>query len=303
MSLVLQATVAGAALLFIAVSAIMNALFLSSLGRTPVEVGLLAAVSIASDMVKAVLPVLIVRAVIVRAWAHCAIASVMLMVVVALSLASGTGFAASTRNASVTARGAQADELAARQKELRDIETGIAGLAAARQTAVVEADIAGLAIDRRWSLSKSCTDITAASTRKFCTDVSGLRSELASATARDQLTAERRDTRGRIDVLQSSGAAAESDPQATAIAAMLGVEKSTPRLVLTVSLAVVLELGSVFLVLLAAGPTLLSWREPGSIPAPVPLPAEVPAQADRSHWRRQHDKAKVNGGWGGHHAR
>ena len=189
MSLVLQATVAGAALLFIAVSAIMNALFLSSLGRTPAEVALLAAVSIASDMVKAVLPVLIVRAAIVRAWSHGAIASVMLTVVVALSLASGTGFAALTRNASVTARGAQADELAARQKELRDIETGIEGLAPARQAAVVEAEIAGQSIDLRWSMSKSCTDITAASTRKFCAGLSVLRSELALATARSAVRA------------------------------------------------------------------------------------------------------------------
>ena len=167
MNVLLSGAIAAAAVVFIAVSAIMNALFLSSLGRTPVEVGLLAAVSIASDVVKAVLPVLVVRAVIVRAWAHCAIASLMLIVVVALSLASGTGFAALTRNTAVTARDAQADGLAAMRMELRDIEAGIEGLAPSRQAAVVEAEMAGLTVDRRWTLSKSCTDTSPTASERF----------------------------------------------------------------------------------------------------------------------------------------
>jgi hypothetical protein len=303
MSLVLQITMAAAALLFIAVSATMNALFLSSLGRTPVEVGLLAAVSVASDMVKAVLPVLIVRAVIIQAWWHFAIASVMLTVVVVLSLASGTGFAALTRNTAVSVRTAQGDELAAWQKELRDIDTAIDGLAPSRQAAVVEADIAGQTIDRHWTWSKSCTDITGASARKFCTGVSALRSELALATSRDQLTAKRSGTRSRIDVLQLAGAAGDSDPQSVAIAALLGVDKSTPRVVLPVSIAVVLELGGVILVLLLAGPTLIGWREPGTVPKPAPAPVEVPMSADRAHWQRQRNKASLNGNRGESHER
>ena len=48
----------------------MNALFLSSLGRSALEVGLLAAVSIASDISKAVLPVLMLRSVLLRAWGN-----------------------------------------------------------------------------------------------------------------------------------------------------------------------------------------------------------------------------------------
>lgn len=302
MSFVLQVTVGGAALLFIAVSATMNALFLSSLGRSSVEVGLLAALSIAVDMVKAVLPMLIVRAVIVRAWSHCAIASVMLMVVVALSLASGTGFAALTRNAGVTTRDAQGYELAARQKDLREIETGIDGLAPSRPTAVVEADIAGKIIDRWWTWSKYCTDVSGASARKFCSGLSILKSELALAISRDQLTAKRSDTRARIDILQLAGAGGDSDPQATAIASLLGVDKSTPRLVLPVSIAVVLELGSVILVLLFAGPTLNGWREAGTAPKPAPVPAQLPASADRIHWQRQRNKAIVAANRDGCHA-
>jgi hypothetical protein len=51
MNFVLQGAVVVGALIFIVVSAAMNALFLSSLGRSPVEMGLLAAVSLAADLV------------------------------------------------------------------------------------------------------------------------------------------------------------------------------------------------------------------------------------------------------------
>ena len=52
MNRALHALTIFAALLFLGVSATMNALFLSSLGRTMLEVGLLAAVSLASDISK-----------------------------------------------------------------------------------------------------------------------------------------------------------------------------------------------------------------------------------------------------------
>ena len=129
-----------------------------------------------------------------------------------------------------------------------------------------------------------------------------LKSELALATARDQLTAKRSGTRARIDVLQLAGAGGDSDPQAAAIAALLSVDKSTPRLVLPVSIAVVLELGGVILVLLLAGPTLAGWREPGSAPKPTPVPAQLPESADRIHWQRQRNKAIVEANRGGAHA-
>lgn len=305
MSLILLVTVASAAIVFIATSATMNALFLASLGRTFIEVGVLAAVSIASDVVKAVLPVVMVRAVSLQAWTHGTVAGVMLVVVIALSLASGTGFAALTRSTAVAGRDAQADKLAARQKELTDIEVSIAALAPTRQVAVIEAAIAGAYIDRRWAGSKFCSEITSAQARKFCSDLSVLRSELATATTRDRLTAERRDTRAKLEALRAAGAGVDSDPQAAAIAALLGVDTSTPRRVLTVAIAVVLELGSVILVLLAAGPTVRGWHEPSPVPAPVPLSKPVTVTVAAPHardvigWQLRRNKANLSVNRGG----
>jgi hypothetical protein len=307
MSLVLNATVAGAALLFIAVSATMNALFLSSLGRTPVEVGLLAAISIGADVVKAVLPVVIAWAAAKRAWLHMAMASLMLAVVVALSLASGTGFAALTRGASTAAREASADELAVRRRDVTDIETRLAALPQTSPVGVIEAELAANQSNWRWSATKSCTTVNTTAEQKFCAVVFKLRSDLASASERDRLTAERRGTRARIETLQSVGANTDADPQSTALATLFHVDKSTPRLVLTTGLAVMLELGSVILVLLLAGPALLDMRPAlsasNAAEKPTPQPVELPPSADRTHWQRQRNKSIVNANQGEGHAR
>ncbi|MGL1446974.1 hypothetical protein ACSTIZ_00510, partial [Vibrio parahaemolyticus] len=89
-----------------------------SLGRGPFEIVVLAAVSVASDVVKAVLPVVLARAVILRAWTHGIVAAVMLAVVIAFSLVSGTGFAALMRGASAAAHQNRMDTVSNRESEL-----------------------------------------------------------------------------------------------------------------------------------------------------------------------------------------
>lgn len=291
MNRVLKGAVVIAALVFIAVSALMNALFLSSLGRTGIEAGLLAAVSLASDTVKAVLPVLMVRAVNLRAWGHAAAAAVMLTVVVALSLASGTGFAALTRDGATATRESKAAMLMARKQELRDIESQMTALSPARPATVIDVELRGLQLDRRWMLTKSCQEPVSVSGRQFCAAVSKIQQELATARARDELVATRQRLINGIEELQRVGAGTESDPQVAALAELFGVDRILPRVIITSSIAVILELGSVILVLLVAGPTLRDWREPGEMQEPRPVSAETPLQSDRLHWRRQRDKA------------
>jgi hypothetical protein len=309
MSLILKIAMAFAACLFIAVSATMNALFLSSLGQTSVEVALLAAVSIAADVVKAALPVVIARAVTMRAWGHCAAATVMLALVTALSVSSGTGFAALTRSTAVSSRTAQAEVLAARQTELRTVDAQIEALVPSRAASVIEADIAAIAVDWRWQTSKSCSAFTTSSVRKFCSEVFKLRSELSVAQVRDRLAAERSAARARFELLSLTAVGSEGDPQAAAIAALLGVDKATPRLVLPVSVAILLELGSVILVLLLAGPAIGGWKEPTAhavpvAPAkPVTIPTSPPLNGDIVGWQLKQNRTTVTGNRGGSHAR
>ena len=283
----LQAAVVAAALLFIVVSATMNALFLSSLGRSPIEIGLLAAVSLAADLAKATLPVLVARAILLRAWGYAAVSALMLLFVVLQSLASGTGFIAMTRGAATSMHEARSEQLAQRRKELVDVEAEIAGLGAGQPVELIEADLATAKLDRRWTTSKSCTEVVSAAVRQYCGEVLRLYRLGRHEELHRRAVEERRQLAANIEALQVGGAERTSDHQVAAIAALFGVAREIPRVILTSSVAVTLELGSIFLVLLAAGPMLRGWREPGSEPPPEPIPAPLPPQADRSHWQRQ----------------
>lgn len=309
MSLILTLALSFGAALFVGVSATMNALFLSSLGRTPVEVGLLAAVSVAADIVKATLPVVIARTVARRAWTHAIIGSVMLVIVVALSVTSGTGFAALTRSQVVTQRDGRNEALAMRLRELRDAEASLQALTPSRFAAVVEASIAAMTIDRRWQVSRSCVAIGSAHMREFCGEVAKLRAELAVAQVRERLTAERRETGAMVEQMRSTGAGGESDPQAGALAALFGVDKSMPRLFLPVSVAIVVELGAVILILLLAGPAVANWKEPGRpmepavVPRPVTIPISPPLSGDAVARQLAKNRTSLGNDRGGAHAR
>jgi hypothetical protein len=287
MTLFVKGVVLLAAALFIGVSASMNAVFLSSFGRTPLETGLLIGVSLAGDGVKAVLPVVVMRALGLRAWGHAVMASVMLAVVMAMSLGSGVGFAALTRGSAIGARETQAGVLAAREKDLAGIDRRLARLPDTRSAARIEADLDALKLERGWLASKACTEALTPGLRQFCGSLFGLRAELATATERDGLLADRHRLRAEVERLRGSGAGTDGDPQATALAELLGTDRNVPRLVLTTGMAVVLELGSLVLILLAAGPAIIGWREPGSEPPPPLVPATLPRSVDRAHWRRQ----------------
>lgn len=242
--------VVAAALMFVAVSATMNAMFLATLGRSSTEQSLLVGVSLAADIVKAVLPIVVVRAVAMRAWGQAAMSSAMLVVMIVVSLASGTGFAASMRGAAAGRHDAHSREVADVERALVVLDRQIAAVSTARAAAVVEAELAGLKFDRRWSSSKSCTNVSSA-LRAFCADVQRLRVEQTALTERDALEMRRVEASARVRALREK--TGDGDPQATAIAELLGVDLGLPRKLLTAGLAVVLELGCVVLLLIAAG--------------------------------------------------
>ncbi|RTL70309.1 MAG: hypothetical protein EKK41_12760 [Hyphomicrobiales bacterium] len=278
--------IASAALIFITLSAAMNALFLSSLGRTPVETVMLGVLSLAADTAKAVLPVVFARSIRLRAFGQTIGAALMLVIVMALSLASGTGFAAMTRGAATSAHEAERLSRAAKEQELRAIDARLALMPVGLPVAVIEAEIARASADRRWGLSKSCTDLASAALRQFCAGHLSLTVSLAAASARERISAERA---ALIIALTSKATTLiDADPQATAVAALTGLDASKIRRLLSVAFAATLELGSVILVLLLTGPAVLKWRDPD---APAELwPARLPQSTDVTRWRRQQGK-------------
>lgn len=289
---ILTLVMAVAAILFVALSATMNALFLSSLGRTAIETSLLALVSVASDLAKAVLPVVIVRAILLRVWSQVAAATLMLLLVVVLSLASGIGFAALTRQTSIAVRSGQSDTLAAAKRDLQDVESRLNYLTVSRPTRVVEAAFATAIVDRRWSGSKECTEISSQTVRQYCTDVLTLKAEGTVSAERETLVRERASLRSKIESLNGTGNI-DSDPQSALVAQLLGIDAAAPRLVLTSFTAAVIELGSVILILLVTGPTLHGWRDPDDVHPRSPTPVTLPFSKDVARWHRRQAAANI----------
>lgn len=295
-------TTALAATILIFGSATINAMFLASGGRTEVEAAVFAAVSVAADLAKVVLPVAITRAVIARQWLTMSLCGVMLAAVIGLSLASGAGFAALTRGTVTVGRDAATAQLAAMEADRARLLGRISALASARELAVVTAALESMMTDRRWQTSRRCAEAASPAHRQFCGEVHQLRVEQATASERGRLLQEEHALRARIEAHRFNGAGASADPQAEALAALIQARPERVRSVLGLMMALVMELGTIVLVVLLAGPLLrkpstseaAKPEEPKTAPPePVKTAVVLPPQIDRSFWHRQRKLREV----------
>ncbi len=301
------------AIAFVGISAVINALFLSSLGRTSMEASVFATLSVVADTAKAILPLLMLAA-----WRNghrktAWLGGAVLIALIGLSVMSGMGFAAMTRTAVATAQGMTALEVDMTASAIRRSETSLAALGAARPTNVVEAELASAMSDRMWSLSQACAGPSSRSLREYCNTVSRLRNELGSAQAASRIEEALRELRGRLVVLRERGASSASDPQVAAAAVLLGISPRAARLGVTLGLAVVIELGAVVFVLIVAAAAVGSGVSPQAIePAPAQRvrepesigPALLPLPPKSRQWlkRQQALREKGNGKDGIHAA-
>lgn len=291
-----------AAVIFIVGSATTNAMFLASLGRTATEAAVYAAISVAADLAKVVLPVAIGAAVVGRKWLIATLCGMLLAAVVGLSVLSGTGFAALTRGSVMAVRDATAATLVALETEHRGLVQRLSRLTAAREPAIVAAALDVVTSDRRWQASKQCTEVSGAAIRQFCAEARGLRVEAIEAQERDRLQAEEQVLRARLAAVRTASGASVSDPQVAALAELVGWNADQLRASLGLSFALVMELGAIVLVLLVAGPLLRGDEErrpsDGEVKPAETKPVELMPQVDRSFWERQRKirEGRVTGG-------
>jgi hypothetical protein len=262
--------VTAAALAFVVVSGVMNALFLSSLGRTNSELALLAVVSVAADIAKAALPVLILWLWSRKAWAQLSVAVLMLVVLIIVSLASGTGYAAAMRGVAIAKHEAKAEHTERLKSDLVAIERQLEASAPARPVTVIDAEQRVLQLDRLWSATKACTDVTQPASRTFCASVRRLDVERASSEERQRLSDRRDRLREQLGAAAVLDETADASLQVAAIAELLGFDASRVRQGFSVGTAVVLEFGCVLLLLVVGG----------TIWTPAPAPPERPPEPE-----------------------
>lgn len=242
-----------AAIVMCAVSAAMNWLFLSSLGKTPLEAHALGAASAAADILKALLPFFIAWRWREKGYVAAILGSLAFAFFAGFSLLSAIGFAAETRGALVDARDGASKEYARIQSAIGEADVRRKALAVHRPAAIVSEEIERHRQNRRWSATKGCANATEPQSREFCAAYFALRAELATAKEEDRLA-------GQIAVLQKEsaklrdrGAGQDSDPQVTLLSRIFGLGEENVRLSLIIAVALLVEIGASLGLFLASG--------------------------------------------------
>jgi hypothetical protein len=256
---------AGAALTFVVASGLMNWVFMTSLGKSEFERQILGAVSIAVSAFLALLPTLLVWAFRERRILYIVLGVPVFLAFAAFSLSSAVGFAAKNRGAIGEDRALASERLATVRQELSQTESKLKALGAPRPIGVINELLRGLEQDRRWQLSKECSEATADVSRAFCKGYFQLKAEAAFAGEAGRYEQSIVSLKAQARQFEEQGAGREDDNQAAVLASVLGVQKAQVERALMLFLAVLVEVGAALGLYFATG----HMRLEGS-PRPTP---------------------------------
>jgi hypothetical protein len=242
-----------AALTFMAASAAMNWVFLSSLGKSHLESQIFGAVSVAVDVLKSLLPIFIAGALAAQKRIYAAVAAVAFCLFFAFSLISAIGFAAHSRGAVTGGKEVIALRYQAAVRDVAEVEGKLKALPKARPQAVVVEALRALEQDKKFTTSKGCTEATALDSRSYCDGYFTAKAELATALEVLRLDGRLSTLKTEVARLQDVGAAQESDVQATLLSRMTGLDVSGAQMALVIFVAVLVEIGAAFGFYLAWG--------------------------------------------------
>jgi len=235
---------ATAGFVFVAASAAMNWMFMIAQGKTMLEGQILGLVSIAIDVVKALMPFFIGAAWAQRQWLRTLVGASVFGLFFSFSLLSALGFVATNRGAVANRRAAVSSQLASARNELGETEARLAALGMTKPEGEIAAGIARLEQDRRWQSAKACAGANSRAARRVCALIFGLEAERARAQATGELRARIALLKQEITSFQNRGAWEDKDPQAVLLARFAGLEVAQAQQALSVFMAVLVEIGA-----------------------------------------------------------
>lgn len=242
-----------AALVMCAVSAAMNYLFLSSLGKTPLEGQVLGAASAAADVLKALLPFFIAWSWQSRRFVATVSGSLAFGFFAGFSLLSAIGFAADNRGVLTQQRHDLTSTYIRMQGIREHADKRRDTLPPHRPAAIVTEEIERHRQNRRWGSTTACTDATEVLSREYCADYFSLRAELAAAQESERLASEIKALDAELARLRAKGAGQDSDPQVSLLSRIMGQEKEPVHLALIIAVALLVEIGASLGLFLAGG--------------------------------------------------
>ncbi|MEO1720169.1 MAG: hypothetical protein AAFR23_08070 [Pseudomonadota bacterium] len=281
-----------AAGVLLVVSAAMNWRFGFYLGTTELDGFIYGSASAAADVMKALIPFLIVAAWRNKMWSQMAASAVVWLVVTAYSLTSALGHAALNRQDTAGQRVAQATAYANLQSDLERAKQQLAWVPQHRPAATVQSELSGMEAQKAFGWTKGCTRVKGRFQRNFCKGFTALKAELGSALQATKLEQRIADTQSTLASMDGAGPKA-ADPQAQILAkltgfVMPGISVEDVQTGLAVFIALLLEVGSGLGMYIAfaqwrigerrgtVGPA-LTTADPSSRPVATASPVILPA--------------------------
>lgn len=258
-----------AVLVFMAASGAMNAHFWLGQGKSDLEGQILAAVSVAGDVFKAMLPFFIAASFAAGRWIKGFVGIGLMVLVLSFSLISALGFAAGNRGAVAGGREAVTARFDAVRTELSEVDTQISKIGTIKDIRVVETALERFKQDQRWAASRNCQEATTPRSRDYCADYFALQGELATAMSGARLRERQAALRREVVKLREHGAGQASDPQANLLAKFWPTgDVSAVQTAVLILIAVMVELVAAFGMWLATAP--LRGREDKQAPGARP---------------------------------
>ena len=234
-----------AASVLLVVSAAMNWRFGYSLGHSELDSQLLGLASAASDCLKALIPFFLFAALRNRQWSQAAAAGLLWGVCLTYSLTSALGFSAMNRADTTGQRVAEAAAYGDLRTELDKARERLNWVPQHRPADMVAQEVEVQKQNRRWDMTKSCTDVTTSLSKAFCGQYHELLAELGAAQEADKLQSRIDEVRGKLTAATSGAAlAATSDPQVDTLSNLSGQTKTLVQTGLILMVAILVELGS-----------------------------------------------------------
>jgi hypothetical protein len=155
-------------------------------------------------------------------------------------------------------------------------------------------------LQRLWTWTKSCAEVTGPQSRDFCQKYQGLLAEKASADQAKTLNGEIAEINAKLAKAKGANAMTEADPQAavlTKLAAMVypSITVEDMQVALTIFVAILLEIGSGFGMYVAFSSWRLYDRAAPSVPAAAALPETIVASAQTAAAAAAPLKARLGG--------
>jgi hypothetical protein len=235
-----------AAGVLLAVSAAMNYRFGFSLGKTALDGQIYGMASAAADCFKALVPFFLFAAIRNRMWSQALAAALVWFVVTGYSMTSALGHAALNRLDTTGQRAVDAANYKDLRADAKRAQDQLGWIPQHRPADTVLSDISGLKDQRLWTTTTGCTEITGKIGREFCQQYHKLGAELASAQEAQKLEGRIAEISAKLAKVTGGTVMAEADPQASVLARMTGMEVASVQTVLTIFVALLIEIGSGF---------------------------------------------------------